>query len=221
MKYIIANLKSHKNKSEIEAWIQAFISHDLSIIKNTQVVICPSYTALYLMTDALHAIHGVSVGAQDVSALPPGKYTGEVSAGSLMGIATHALIGHSERRRYLQESYELLEKKVEQAHNSQLKTVFCVRGPQDPIPASTEFVAYEPVESIGSGNNASLQSVIEMKDMLPLPTQALYIYGGSVDEANVQEYLTSNHIDGVLPGTASLDPDQFYTLILNAETALH
>jgi triosephosphate isomerase len=166
-------------------------------------------------------MQGISIGAQDVSAFPSGKYTGEIAASSLNGLVSHAIIGHSERRRYLQETPETLEKKVEQAHSASLKTVFCVRGPQDPIPASTECVAYEPVEAIGNGQNASLQSVIEMKDMLPLPTQALYIYGGSVDEANVQEYLTSNHIDGVLPGTASLDPDQFYTLILNAETALH
>lgn len=220
MKYIVGNLKSHKNKSEIEAWVQAFISHDLTIIKNTQVVICPSYSALYFVSDALHGLHGISVGAQDISAFPPGKYTGEIAASSITGIATHTIIGHSERRRYLQEQPEVLEKKVEQAHSSALKTIFCVRGPQDPIPVSVDFVAYEPVESIGNGNNASLQSVIEMKDMLSIPTQAQYIYGGSVDDSNVQEYLTSNHIDGVLPGTASLDPNQFYTLILNAESAL-
>lgn len=202
-------------------WLRAFMSHDLSVIKNTQVVICPSYTALYLFSDSLRNFHGISIGAQDVSAFPPGKFTGEIAATSLKEFITHSIIGHSERRQYAQETPEILDKKVEQAHSASIKTVFCVRGPQDPIPASTEFVAYEPVGAIGNGQNASLQSVIEMKDMLPIPRQSLYIYGGSVDEANVQEYLTSNHIDGVLPGTASLDPDQFYTLILNAETALH
>lgn len=221
MKYIIGNLKSHKNRNENASWIQAFLAHDLTVIRNTHVILCPSYPALYSYDEAFKTHQNVTIGAQDISAYSAGKYTGEVAASSLIDVVGHVLIGHSERRRYQQETPETLEKKVDQAHSARIKTIFCVRGPQDPIPASTEFVAYEPVEAIGSGQNASLQSVIEMKDMLTLPDSALYIYGGSVDESNVQEYLTSNHIDGVLPGTASLDPDQFYTLILNAENVLH
>jgi triosephosphate isomerase len=40
--------------------------------------------------------------------------------------------------------------------------------------------------------------------------------GGSVTPANVKGFLTMPDIDGVLPGTSSLDPLTFWNIITNA-----
>ena len=38
------------------------------------------------------------------------------------------------------------------------------------------------------------------------------IYGGSVTEANIKELMGKPHIDGVLVGGASLDPQSFHNI---------
>lgn len=220
MKYIIGNWKAHKNISEVDSWLAAFVSYDLSIIQKTHVILCPSFPFVYTLKEKLKDVHNVSIGTQDVSAYPQGSNTGEVSAASLVGIADYSIIGHSERRHSFQEAYDTLQKKVIQSHAAQLKTIFCVRGPNDQIPENVELVAYEPVQAIGTGQNAQVSDVIEMKSLLTLPENTHYIYGGSVDSSNVHEYMTQKEIDGVLPGKASLDPQEFYSLIQNAEKAI-
>ena len=75
-----------------------------------------------------------------------------------------------------------------------------------------KFVAYEPVAAIGTGQNESLDKVLEMKKKMTLPAGCIFIYGGSVNEKNVHEYLVSDEIDGFLIGKASLDPAQFLAI---------
>jgi triosephosphate isomerase len=55
-----------------------------------------------------------------------------------------------------------------------------------------------------------------MKRKMKLPTDVVFLYGGSVDEKNASAYLATGEIDGFLIGKASLDPKQFIQI---AETA--
>ena len=41
------------------------------------------------------------------------------------------------------------------------------------------------------------------------------LYGGSVDDKNHQGYLKQKNINGLLVGTASLDPTKFYNIVNN------
>ena len=73
------------------------------IAKRTDVdgvlrVLCPPFVCLAAVRDAV-AGTGVEVGAQNVHAEPAGAYTGEISGQMLVGLATWAIVGHSERRR--------------------------------------------------------------------------------------------------------------------------
>lgn len=85
--------------------------------------------------------------------------------------------------------------------------------------------AYEPLWAIGSGKACSPQEAHEVHAMI---REVLFkkfgkasedmpiLYGGSVDVRNVAEYLSTTHIDGVLVGSASLDPRAFGLLCRSA-----
>lgn len=79
-------------------------------------------------------------------------------------------------------------------------------------------IAYEPVWAIGSNQPCSpldAKKVHEaIRDVLvkkfgKAGQEVRILYGGSVDARNVAEYLSTTHIDGVLVGSASLDPRGF------------
>lgn len=83
---------------------------------------------------------------------------------------------------------------------------------------SSLVIAYEPVWAIGSGRPCSpldAKNVHEaIREMLvkkfgKAGNDIRIIYGGSVDARNVAEYVSTTHVDGVLVGSASLDPRSF------------
>lgn len=83
---------------------------------------------------------------------------------------------------------------------------------------SSLVIAYEPVWAIGSGRPCSpldAKNVHEaIRDVLvkkfgKAGNDIRIVYGGSVDARNVAEYVSTTHVDGVLVGSASLDPRSF------------
>lgn len=87
------------------------------------------------------------------------------------------------------------------------------------------IIAYEPVWAIGTSKPCSPQDAREVHTMI---REALFkkhgkaaqdlaiLYGGSVDARNVSEYMSTTGIDGVLVGSASLDPRAFGLLCRSA-----
>jgi triosephosphate isomerase len=84
--------------------------------------------------------------------------------------------------------------------------------------ALAPVIAYEPVWAIHSGRPCSpldAKNVHEaIRDALvkkygKAGAEIRIIYGGSVDARNVAEYVSTTHVDGVLVGSASLDPRAF------------
>jgi triosephosphate isomerase len=92
-------------------------------------VICPPYVCLAAVRDALAAEpagHDVAVGAQNVHHELAGAFTGEISASMLIGLATWAIVGHSERRRDAGETDLLINQKVRRARDARLHVILCV-----------------------------------------------------------------------------------------------
>ena len=155
-------------------------------------VICPPFVCLAAVRDALAsepAGRGVAVGAQNVHHELAGAYTGEVSAPMLAGLATWAIVGHSERRRDAGETDALINLKVRRARDAGLHVILCVgeqlaereagraadvvraqvRGCLEGSaaesaaePAAWLTIAYEPVWAIGTGRTARGADAAEM-----------------------------------------------------------
>jgi len=160
-------------------------------------VLCPPFVCLAAVRDALAEPgseapdgSGVAVGAQDVHHEASGAFTGAISAPMLAGLATWAIVGHSERRRDACETEELIARKVIAARTAHLRTILCVGeeledrdagralevverqvlgclGGTDVTAATGDdqlglCIAYEPVWAIGTGHNARGADAAEM-----------------------------------------------------------
>jgi triosephosphate isomerase len=100
----------------------------------------------------------IPVFAQHIDAIPPGAFTGHVSAESVSAAgATGTLLNHSERNLKLPE----IEKAVEYARQAGLSTVVCAGTARlGAAVAVTEpdMVAIEPPDLIGTGRAVSKQN---------------------------------------------------------------
>lgn len=241
MQRIIANWKAHKSTATVTSWFQDFRTR-LSELKpvsakplttERQVVIAPAFFLLSSVANEIEQTKDLiaerlgaqlSLGVQDISHLGAGSYTGAVAAVHLVGMGvTHAIIGHSERRRYFHETNQDVVGKVDQALDAGITPVVCVDSAysQEQITMFQRswlnrlVFAYEPLEAIGSGQNAPLSKVTaEVEKIRSLAGQVPVLYGGSMSDRNVSEYLFAT--DGGLVGTASVEGKNFAELLAAA-----
>lgn len=179
-------------------------------------------------------------GAQDVSAHAQGAYTGEISAGMLRELGCrYAIVGHSERRGYHQESDLLVAEKAKAALAQGVTPIVCVgetleqreAGQTESVVkrqlsavihalghcAGEMVVAYEPVWAIGTGRTASPEQAQAVHAVLRAQLQAAtaqggtmkILYGGSVKPDNAASLFTQPDIDGGLIGGAALKAADF------------
>ena len=151
----------------------------------TEVVICPPLPYLELVTD-LAEESNFYAGAQNCSQFDNGAYTGEVSAKMLASLGVEfCIVGHSERRKYFNESNEVIAQKVDRLMEQQLIPVVCCGETLEERKAGKHFevvekqvketlfhlkkedfehavIAYEPVWAIGTGETATPAQAVEM-----------------------------------------------------------
>lgn len=219
--FIAGNWKSKKTIAESEAWFEGFVARMKDVdLHEATVVICAPYISLPVLSSKIRESGmTVSLGAQDVSGFAEGAYTGEVTAGMIREVASWVIIGHSERRKYFGETDEQLQKKVEQAKAAGLKVIYCVQDDATVVPPNVDVVAYEPVWAIGTGKTDSPENANAVVTSIKSKTGvSTVLYGGSVVAENVASFVSQSHIDGVLPGGASLDPEKYASLVRNAIT---
>ena len=83
------------------------LNHDV------EVVLCPTFTALEPVREALQGQHGIALGGQNCFKKENGAYTGEISPHMLLDAGCEwTIIGHSERRQYFKESDQCLNEKA-------------------------------------------------------------------------------------------------------------
>jgi len=208
MKYFIANWKANKNYQATIDWVKVF-KKLYRPKQNVRVIVCPPFPFVPDLKKELKYLENVYVGSQTISSFEKGSFTGEVTALSLVGLVSYAIIGHSERRKNFSEKDDDLAIKVILAKKYAIEPIYCIRDEKDQSPKGVRFVAYEPVAAIGTGQNESPEKVVEMKKKLKITKENIFIYGGSVNEKNIKDYLKTENIDGFLIGGASLDPERF------------
>ncbi|MDQ3008565.1 MAG: triose-phosphate isomerase [bacterium] len=218
-KLIIANWKSYKSIEQAQAWLQEYHAEISSSSSGAQVVVLPAFPLLSTVADNLQSLQ---LGTQDISPFPAGAYTGAVSTENLAGLPVkYALLGHSERRRYFHETHMEVANKVDLCLSQGITPIVCVDDEYINVQAaaisesnlSKCMVAYEALESIGSGLPQPISKIKETKDSItnvfgPVPV----IYGGSVSSESAAEYLLV--CDGVLVATHSLEAKDFARLVM-------
>lgn len=214
-KILIGNWKSNKTIDETREFLTEFSQYLLDHPpSNKKIIICPTFTTLKYTADFLHANNiEVAIGAQNISRYEEGAYTGEVAARQLQNIAQWVIIGHSERRRLFGETEDIITEKLKQAKKYDLKTVLCVQDESEDT-SEAEYVAYEPPTSIGTGSPDDPKHIEEVfGKILEKNSSAKLLYGGSIDEKNIEKYREIKNISGFLIGGASLNASSFAGLI--------
>ena len=156
-------------------------------VKNPKcaVVIGTPFIHLATVGELVKGSH-IKVAAENCADKDKGAYTGEVSAAMVASTgAEYCILGHSERRAYYHEDYEILKNKVELALANGLKVIFCIgevkeerleNKQNEVVKAQLEgsvfhltaeqwaniTLAYEPVWAIGTGLTATPEQAQEI-----------------------------------------------------------
>lgn len=221
---IIANWKSHKTIKEAEEWLHAFhdaFSSQKHSLPEKTVIIASAFTLFeHLRYCTGNLKLPIQFAAQDISPFGEGAYTGEVNGRQLRELTNDVLIGHSERRKYFSEDDTVVNEKVKQALANDIRPIVCVSDLDQvrSIGKTTNImVAYEPLLAIGSGNADTRENANDMaKKIKKVLADTHVLYGGSVTSKNVHDFTSMTHIDGVLVGNASLNPQEFFQIVINA-----
>lgn len=215
---LVVNWKANLDINQSIAWIDKLnaLASDIKPVESLSLILCAPYTDLFVLKNKLsekNLLH-VSLSSQDLSRFKdPGPYTGEITASLLAGLVSWVMIGHEERRTLFEESNQIVNQKIKNALLNKFNTLVCFSCLEELIAISKEHpnyqgvLLYEPKSAIGTGENASLSSVIQMKievnKIFPLVKM---IYGGSVNSGNFKNYLPPVGLDGIGIGKAGLDP---------------
>ncbi len=241
-----------KTTGEALAFIDAFLPALPGIPPDVQIVICPPFTALPAVREALARSDSrqhsrIAVGAQNMHWDDRGPFTGEISAPMLVDLGvSHVILGHSERRRYFDETDETVRRKtaaalqhgltpivavgesleIRQAGNAGEHVVAQVRAALSELDAAVVtrvVVAYEPIWAIGTGENCDPAAADDIMGAIrqshPGLRNAAILYGGSVKPENIAQYVAQPNIDGGLIGGASLQPADFAQLARQTSAA--
>jgi len=215
--YVVGNWKCNKTVSESLSWLDEMNAKmkDMIIPQEVNIIVAVPFISLFPMSEKIKALNmNIHLASQDVSSYPDGAYTGQVSSKMLSGLAEWVIIGHSERRKYYNETDVLLHAKTEQAKSAGLKVIYCVQSENISVPPDVDIIGYEPFWAIGSGKPDTAENANRVISLIKQRTSVdTAVYGGSVTADNVASYVAQEGIDGILPGGASLDPGKFSSLI--------
>jgi len=172
-----ANWKMHKTAADARGYVREFAALAKDVA-GVEIVLAPPFTALAAVADAVTRTP-FGVAAQNLYFEREGAFTGEVSATMIKEAgATHAIVGHSERRRLFGETDEIVNRKLRAALTAGLAAIVCIgetleererggtlavldrqiRAGLDGLSGdeiAALVVAYEPVWAIGTGKNAT------------------------------------------------------------------
>lgn len=121
---VVANWKMHLNTHQASTLLHRLHQH-LPHTRDVEVVIAPTMLTLQPLSVEVDR-RRIRLSAQDAYPKDEGPYTGEVSFAMLRDLVHYALVGHSARRVYFNESLELIRDKVEAAVRNQIVPILCI-----------------------------------------------------------------------------------------------
>ena len=233
---IAGNWKMFKTQAESAEFLSGFLPHLEETPLEREVVLCPPFTDLSLVSKSLHGSR-VNLGAQNVHWEQSGAYTGEIAASMLTEIGVRfVIVGHSERRQFFGETDVTVNLRLKAAQKHGLTPILCVgETKQQRDTGETEsiisaqlkkdlvdidqtnlIIAYEPIWAIGTGDTCESKEANRVigliRNELTNPLVPIQ-YGGSVNPNNIDEIMEQPEIDGALVGGASLKADSFARIV--------
>jgi triosephosphate isomerase (TIM) len=246
--FIAGNWKMNMLRAQAGELARGIVGRVESFAEKTDIMLAPPFTALDVVGQVLLGT-GIKLGAQDVFWEEKGAFTGEISPGMLADSGcSWVIIGHSERRHILNETDEMVRKKIGAALERELNVIVCVgetleekeqgntikavdgqveralAGLVIDDPAGL-VIAYEPVWAIGTGHHATPSEAEFVHGVIrelagnifgDIASRMRILYGGSVNEDNIGEFLQEPNIDGALVGGASLRVESMAGIIEKA-----
>ncbi len=194
---VAGNWKMNKTLQEGVALATELKEKLASATPNCEVIIGTPFIHLATVSELLKDSI-IKVSAENCADKESGAYTGEVSAAMVKSTgAEYCIIGHSERRTYYGETFEILKEKVLLALKNGLKPIFCIgeikeereSGKQNEVVkaqlegslfnlSAEEFsnivLAYEPVWAIGTGLTATSDQAEDMHAYIRSLIEAKY-----------------------------------------------
>ena len=228
----------NKGPAESQVLVSA-LKEKLGRISDREICVFPPYVSIPAVASVLEGSQ-IHFGAQNVFYEPPGPFTGEIPIEFLVELGCkYVIIGHSERRA-LGEDDDTINMKLKRLAGSNIIPVLCIGERLDHREQGETFrvienqlkidlagvnqpyiIAYEPIWAIGTGKTARPDQASEvhafirgwLRDAGHAAKDAVIIYGGSVNDRNIDQLMAEEEIDGVLVGGASLDPEKFVRIV--------
>ncbi|MBT6401088.1 triosephosphate isomerase [candidate division WWE3 bacterium] len=215
-KYVIANWKQNMNLTEVHSWIAEFTDTVIGTIPSVEVVLCPPMPYLSIFADLVQGYDWLHVGAQDLSATDMGAHTGDVDVSQILDFAEFSIVGHSERK----EDRALVNEKITRCLEGGLQPIACFVEKKDSVTAHKDgvVVAWEDPQNISKEGVYSPKDPAEIEAGLDdvaalLPSDAIILYGGSVNRDNIAGIVGFENLSGVILGGASLDAKHLFDII--------
>ena len=237
----IANWKMFGNLNSVKSIKSVINLSKKKNYKNAKIIYCPPYTLLNNFVIKTKKTN-LDVGAQNCHyEINTGPFTGSISSTMIKKLgAKYVIIGHSENRSN-GETNNLINKKIHSAILNNLNVIFCIGenlfekknkktdkilkqqidlGLKKIKKIDKIIFAYEPVWSIGTGkvltNKELTKQVIIIKKIIKNKfknQKSKIIYGGSVNNQNINNLKQIKEINGFLIGGASQNSKKFIDII--------
>lgn len=228
--FIVANWKSNKTTSEAHEWLKEFINANVQIPEEKEIIVGASFTLLPTMNWFIKQNNLlIKLAAQDVSPFDEGAYTGAIAAKQAGEFVSHAIVGHSERRRLFHETDEDVIAKLKQVLSANIMPVLCISDMAQLDHYLSESIilkdnaekiifVYEPPSAISGGGSYHPESPEDANKNAAeisnkIGKRVITLYGGSVNPENVSALFGQEYIDGGLIGQASLNSENFMKII--------
>ena len=235
--YFVANWKMFGDLRTLNSLDKVIKFSKINKKNKFRIIYCPPNTLIRPLSKRLKKTK-IEVGAQNChQSYDFGANTGQINSRMLKSVgAKYVIIGHSENRQ-LGENDKLINLKIKSALKAGLKIIFCIgetlrekrnkktnqvlakqikNGLSSIKNKSNIIVAYEPVWSIGSGlipkSKDLAKSIAFIKSKFGKKSSKI-LYGGSVNDNNVDKLKNITGIDGFLVGGASQNPKKFIDII--------
>jgi len=210
----------------------------------SKVIVCVPHTLIYTFVTKLKN-KLVTIGAQNCHHHNGvGAFTGSISSSMIRKSgARYIILGHSETRSS-GDTNKLINKKIDASLREKINVIFCIGETLHQKREGKTFsilrkqmnnsidkkfnlnriiIAYEPIWSIGTGKVPKTNELIkifkfikdEYKRNFKLKRFPIVLYGGSVNDTNIQQFSSIPEIDGFLIGGASQSSKKFIDIIKN------